>query len=85
MVSPAPIRTAPSDVQAWRDALEAMKPTVPPCPGLSAQRWQEMREAVIDFLNRFGEGAVALGWTATDLFGVYSTVGVVRVDYCGGR
>ncbi|TXM92018.1 hypothetical protein FV223_13245 [Methylobacterium sp. WL116] len=60
-----------------------MKPTVPPCPGFSAQRWQEMREAAIDFLDRFGEDDVALGWTATDLFGVHPTVGVVRVDYCG--
>ncbi|MCJ2107833.1 hypothetical protein MKK70_21130 [Methylobacterium sp. E-041] len=74
----------PSDVQTWRDALEAMKPTVPPCPGFSAQRWQEMREAAIDFLDRFGEEVVALGWTVTDLFGVHPTVGVVRVDYCGG-
>ncbi|MCJ2006629.1 hypothetical protein [Methylobacterium sp. J-092] len=83
MVSPAPIRPTPSDVQVWRDALEAMKPTVPPCPGLSALRWQEMREAAIDFLDRFGEDAIAFGWTATDLFGVHPTVGVVRVDYCG--
>ncbi|WP_244030643.1 hypothetical protein [Methylobacterium sp. E-016] len=60
-----------------------MKPTVPPCPGLLAQRWQEMRDAAIDFLDRFGEDAIALGWTATDLFGVHPTVGVVRVDYCG--
>ncbi|MCJ2040387.1 hypothetical protein MKK55_15750 [Methylobacterium sp. J-059] len=57
---------------------------MPPRPGLSAQRWQEMREAAIDFLDQFGEEAVALGWTATDLFDVHPTVGVIRVDYCGG-
>ncbi|MCJ2108917.1 hypothetical protein MKK70_26795 [Methylobacterium sp. E-041] len=42
-----------------------------------------MRDAAIDFLDRFGEDVIAHGWTATDLFGVHPTVGVVRVDYCG--
>ncbi|MCJ2005746.1 hypothetical protein [Methylobacterium sp. J-092] len=43
-----------------------------------------MREAVIDFLDQFGEDADALRWTATDLFGAHPTVGVIRVDYCSG-
>ncbi|RYY17633.1 MAG: hypothetical protein EON55_01680 [Alphaproteobacteria bacterium] len=60
-----------------------MKPTVPPCAGLSVQRWQEMREAAIDFLDGFGDDAIALGWTVTDLLGVHPTVVVIRVDYCG--
>jgi hypothetical protein len=34
--------------------------------------------------RRFSEEAIALGWTATDLFGVHPTVGVVWVDYCSG-
>ena len=42
-----------------------------------------MREAAIDGLDRFGEDAVALGWTVTDLFDVHPTVGTVRVDSCG--
>ncbi|MFK5595958.1 hypothetical protein ACFZ8E_02965 [Methylobacterium sp. HMF5984] len=50
---------------------------------LGSPHWQEMREAAIDFLDRFGEDAIALDWTATNLFGVHPTVGVVRVDYCG--
>ena len=36
MASPAPIPRAPSDIQAWRDSLEAMKPTTAPCPGVIA-------------------------------------------------
>ncbi|MCJ2006658.1 hypothetical protein [Methylobacterium sp. J-092] len=47
-------------------------------------RWEKKREVAIDFLDRFGEEAVTLGWTATDLFGVHPTVDAVRLDYCGG-
>ena len=50
---------------------------------MSGAKWEEMRAAAIDFIDRFGEDAVALGWTVTDLFGVHPTVGVIRVDYCG--
>ncbi len=53
-------------------------------PGMSGPHWQEMCEAAIDFLDRFGEDVVAFGCTATDLFGMHPTVDVVRVDYCGG-
>ena len=60
MASPAPIRPAPSDAQAWRDALEAMKPITPPCPGMTGARWLEMRETGIDFLDRFGGEASTL-------------------------
>ena len=51
--------------------------------GVSGRASARGREAAIDFLDRFGEDAIALGWTATDLFGVHPAVGVVRVDYCG--
>lgn len=44
-------------------------------------RWEQMRESAIAFLDEFGDDAVALGWTATDLFGVHPSVGVIRVDY----
>ncbi|TXN71721.1 hypothetical protein [Methylobacterium sp. WL6] len=40
-----------------------------------------VREAAIDFLDWFGEDAIALGWMATSLFGLYPPLGVVRVDY----
>ena len=52
---------------------------MPHCPCLPAQRWQEMREAAIDFLDRFGEEVIALGWTAMDLLVVHPTVGVICV------
>ena len=83
MASPAPIRPAPSDAQAWRDALVAMKPTTSPCPGLTGPRWEKMREVAIDFFNRFGEEAAALGWTTAELFGVHPAAGFIRVDHCG--
>ena len=59
-----------------------MKPTTAPYPGMTEPRWEQMREAVIDVLDRFGEDAVALGWTVTDLFDVHPTVGTVRVHSC---
>ncbi|MCJ2110232.1 hypothetical protein MKK64_03225 [Methylobacterium sp. E-025] len=40
-----------------------------------------VREAAIDFLDWFGEDAIALGWMPTSLFGLYPPLGVVRVDY----
>lgn len=83
MASPAPIRPAPSDVQAWRDALEAMKPTTSPCPGITGPHWEKIRESAIAFLDQFGEEAAALRWTAADLFGMHPTAGVIRVDHCG--
>ncbi|TXN11356.1 hypothetical protein FV219_05455 [Methylobacterium sp. WL122] len=83
MASPAPIRRTPSDVQGWRDALEGMKPTTAPCPGMTGARWEKMREAAIAFLDEFGDEAAALGWTTAELFGVHPTAGFIRVDHCG--
>ena len=76
-------RPTVSDAQAWRAAIEAMKPTTAPCPGMTGAKWEEMRSAAIDFLERFGDDALALGWTITDLFSVHPTAGVIRVDHCG--
>ena len=81
MASPVPIRHAPSDAQAWRDELEAMKPTTAPCPGMTGPRWEKMRESAIAFLDEFGDEAAALGWTTPELFGVHPTAGFIRVDY----
>ncbi|WP_157182285.1 hypothetical protein [Methylobacterium sp. WSM2598] len=45
--------------------------------------WPRAYDRAADFLERFGEEAEALGWTASLLFGVHPTRGVIRVDYCG--
>jgi hypothetical protein len=37
----------------------------------------------LEFLDRHGAEAHALGWTAEELFGVHPTLGAIRVDYCG--
>ena len=79
MASPAPIRLAPSDTQAWRDALEAMKPTTSPCPGITGPRWEKTRESAIAFLDEFGDQAAVLGWTTAELFGVHPMAGFIRV------
>ncbi|KAB1075457.1 hypothetical protein F6X53_25175 [Methylobacterium soli] len=76
-------RPTPSDVQAWRDAFSRLKPSVPPCPGISASAWPPMHEAALDALDRHGAALVEHGWTAPELFGVHPTIGTVRVDFCG--
>ena len=83
MASPAPVHPAPSDARAWREALEALPAGTAPCYGLEGARWGEIRAAAIDFLDRFGGEAAALGWTEIDLFGVHPKIGVGRVDFCG--
>jgi hypothetical protein len=37
----------------------------------------------LDFLDRHGEKVRQRGWTATELFGVHPTLGVIRVDHAG--
>ncbi|WP_336490504.1 hypothetical protein [Methylobacterium nigriterrae] len=60
-----------------------MKPTVPPCPGLTSNVWGKVHEAALDFLDRFGSEAMAHGWTAPELFGVHPKLGTTRGDCCG--
>lgn len=61
-----------------------LRPTVSPCPGLTATNWSAIHAKGLDFLERRADEAVALGWTTTDLFGVHPRLGTIRVDYCGG-
>ncbi|WP_244479990.1 hypothetical protein [Methylobacterium sp. Leaf94] len=42
-----------------------------------------MHEAAIEFLDRYADQAVALGWSTLDLFGVHPQAGTIRPDYCG--
>ncbi|GJE31530.1 hypothetical protein [Methylobacterium oxalidis] len=80
--SPA-LQLVPSQVQTWRDAFSRLKPSSPPCPGLSQTAWLPMYDNALDFLDRFGAEALDLGWSVTDLFGVHPTAGTIRADHCG--
>src|SRR3954471_7986392 len=83
MLAPLPPRPAPSPVQAWRDALASMKTTVPPCPGLTGNKWAALHEAALDALDRFGAELAEHEWTAPELFGMHPKIGIIRSDYCG--
>ncbi len=50
---------------------------------MTGPRWEKIRESAIAFVDQFGDEAVALRWTAADLFGVHPSAGVIRVDHCG--
>ncbi|GJE57394.1 hypothetical protein [Methylobacterium thuringiense] len=73
----------PPEVAGWRDAIQRLSPSVPPCRYLSPARWGTMRDNALDFLDRFGAEAHRLGWTASELFGVHPENGTLRVDWCG--
>lgn len=84
MPAPARLTIVPtSDLRAWRDGIESMKPTGSPCPGLHGEGWQRTHAAMLAFLARFGAEAQDLGWTDLDLFGVHPQIGTGRADYCG--
>ncbi|MDH2310321.1 hypothetical protein [Methylobacterium brachiatum] len=80
--SPAPA-DLPSAVASWRDQLERLSPHASPCRYMPPARWATVREAAIDFCDRFGADALALGWTDRQLFGVHAQHGTLRVDCCG--
>ncbi len=42
-----------------------------------------MLESALDFVDRFGAEAAALGWSAPQLFGVHPQNGTLRTDWCG--
>ncbi|KAB7782197.1 hypothetical protein [Methylorubrum populi] len=79
-VAPDPL---PPEAAEWRKAFGILRPTSPPCRYISATAWTNVHEACSDFIERFGAEAVGLGWTATQLFGVHSQHGTLRVDWCG--
>ena len=80
--SPAPADLPPT-VATWRDQLERISERASPCRYLTPAQWATMRESAIDFCDRFGADALALGWTDRQLFGVHPQHGTLRVDYCG--
>ncbi|MDQ0541932.1 hypothetical protein QO001_000840 [Methylobacterium brachiatum] len=80
--SPTPVDLPPA-VASWRDQLERLSPHASPCRYMPPVRWAAVREAAIDFCDRLGADALALGWTDRQLFGVHPAHGTLRVDYCG--
>jgi hypothetical protein len=78
-----PAKVLGGDLRKWRSALAAMSPERIPCPGYRADEWARTLVRALDFLDTFGQQAIALGWTAPRLFGVHPTAGIVRVDHCG--
>ena len=68
----------------WRAGIIALGLSGAPCPGYRGDAWTRTRSHALDFLDNFGAQAEALGWTASRLFGVHPTAGIVRVDHCGG-
>ena len=71
------------DLRKWRAALMALSSERAPCPGYRAEEWPRTLSRALDFLDRFGTQAEALGWTASWLFSVHVACDIVRVDHCG--
>ena len=71
-------------VDTWRAEIETLDPWVKPCQGAVLRHWPRARQAMLDFLDTWGETAVDLGWTETRLFGVHRLAAMDRVDSCGG-
>jgi len=81
---PATPAIIPADPKLWRQGFLNLRPSVVPCPGLTAQSWASTHEKCIDFLDRWADEAVGLGWTTLELFGVHPEAGLIRPDFCGG-
>jgi hypothetical protein len=77
--SPDPAADGP---QGWREALLALSPDRDPCPGFRPDAWARVWAIALDFIDRHGVQAHGLDWTAAELFGVHSAVGVVRRRSC---
>lgn len=67
----------------WKRKLLTLRADRSPCPRLGATAWATMLASALDFVDRFGGAAAALGWTAPQLFGVHPQHGTVRTDWCG--
>ena len=75
--------TSPDTPAGWREALLALSPDHDPCTGFRPGAWARVWAGALDFIERHGDGAHGLGWTAQELFGVHPVVGVIRVDFTG--
>lgn len=85
MSASAKPKLVPADPAPWRKGFLDLRPSVVPCPGFTLQSWGGAHEACVDFLDRWADEAVALGWTTLEIFGVHPEVGTVRPDFCGAQ
>ncbi|KQP40738.1 hypothetical protein ASF49_20430 [Methylobacterium sp. Leaf104] len=77
------LKLVPADAKIWREAFLNLRSSVVPCPGFTLQSWGGAHEACVDFLDRWADEAVALGWTTLEVFGVHPEIGTIPVDFCG--
>ena len=73
----------PPAAAEWKRALLTLRADRSPCQRLGPTAWTTMLESALDFVDRFGAEADALGWTAPQLFGVHPQRGTLRTDWCG--
>jgi hypothetical protein len=78
--SPDPAADCP---QGWRGALLGLSPDHDPCPGFQPDAWARVQANALAFIDRHGDVAQRLGWTAVELFGVHPALGAIRVDCAG--
>ena len=74
---------AADTLAGWYVGLSRLDREKAPCPGYRGGEWAQVYHCALAFLDQFGEQAEAFGWTASRLFGVHETAGIVRVDACG--
>ena len=60
-----------------------LAPFIDLCPGFRPQACAAIRARAVPFVEGHATRAVALGWTAEELFGVHPVLGSVRVHCCG--
>jgi len=63
------ICAAPVDPTTWPDALAAIDASRPPA-GFDPDRWRYLLTDARWLCRNHGQAAAALGWTASDLFGI---------------
>jgi hypothetical protein len=90
MLSSGPVTLTSTSITLWDGCLppavysEALTALWAACPArVDDRRWREARYDALEFLARWGDLAVALGWTGDDLFGLHPIVPMARVDVMG--
>lgn len=66
----------------WREHLLRLRAGDPPS-AVSGPTWLSLIDGAIRFVDDFGAQAEALGWTASELFGLDRTAPVLRYDRRG--
>ncbi len=69
----------------WSEGLISLRSMPAPLDfaGIQTPRWGQLLPDADTFLNRWGDEAATLGWTALDLFGCDRVKPYARVDLAG--